>query len=59
MNVQNDVEVKKKMYSRLSLDFIRKYKLFHVVDQVQDNEKYLQATYAKEDKEIKFKWVST
>lgn len=59
MNIQDDVEVKKKMYSRLPLDFIRKCKLFNVADQVEDSGKYLQLAYAKESKEIKINWVDT
>lgn len=57
ISIQDDIEVKKKMYSILPLDFIQRCKTFHVADQVQDSGKYLQATYTKEDKEMKFKWV--
>lgn len=56
MNVQDDFEVKKKMHSKLPLDFIRKCKAFSVVDQAQDSGKYLQPAYEKEEKSIKINW---
>lgn len=57
MNIQDDVEVQEKMYSRLPLNFIKKCKLFNVADQVQDSGKYLQSAYAKKSKEIHINWV--
>lgn len=56
MNAQDDMEIKKKMDSRLPLDLIRKCKIYRVADQAQDSGRYLQPSYEKEDKEVKVNW---
>lgn len=56
MNAQDDLEIKKKMHSRLPLDLIRKCKIYRVADQAQDSGRYLQPSYEKKNKEVKIKW---
>ncbi|XP_057848237.2 uncharacterized protein LOC131058395 isoform X1 [Cryptomeria japonica] len=56
MNLLDDLEVKRKMHSRLPLDFIRKCKIYTVADQAQDSGRHLQSSYDRESKSVRLDW---
>lgn len=58
MNGPDDLEIKRKMCSRLPIEIVRATKVFNVADQAHDSGRRLLPIYEKEkDKEVKVNWV--
>lgn len=58
MNAQDDLDVRRRMCSRLPIDIIRTCKVFDIPDQAQDSGRRLQPIYEQEkNKEVKVNWI--
>lgn len=58
MNAQDDLDIRRRMCSRLPIDVARTCKVFDIPNQAQDSERRLQPIYEQEkDKEVKVNWI--
>lgn len=58
MNVKDDLDIRKRMCSRLPIDIVRASKAFDALDQAQDSGRCLLPVYEQEkDKEVKINWI--
>lgn len=58
MNAQDDLDIRRRMCSRLPIHIVRACKVFDIPDQARDSGRHLLPIYEQEkDKEIKVNWI--